>query len=116
MPRPLTQNRDQVLARQALITAQNSSQFLQSRQASQSAADAIRQTEDKATSVHQQDRFVQQNLQAMDARLQQTAFIRTANNETQAAKTAASQQDLEAYLSAQVQRKLMNPPMTFGYA
>jgi len=116
MRRPLTQNRDQFLARQTLITAQTSAQILQARQVSQSAAEAGRQTEDQLASIHQQDRFVQQNLQAMDARLQQTAFIRTANNETQAAKTAASQQDLEAYLSAQVQRKLMNPPMTFGYA
>jgi hypothetical protein len=116
MPSPLAQNRDQRLARQAQITAQNSIQFFQSRQDSQAAVESSRLNQDQLTSAHRKDSFVQQKHQTMNAQLLLTAATRIASNEAQANKTVANQQDLAAYLSAQAERKFINAPMTLGYA
>ena len=116
MPRPLTQNRNQFFAQQVLIAAQNSTQSLQARLVSQTVADASRLIQDQLTANHRQDRFVKQNQQAMDARLQTAAYTRTASNDAQADKIFLNQQDFTAYQTAQIQRQLMSTPMILGYA
>ena len=116
MPSPVAQNRDQLLARHAQITAQTSARFLNTRQASQSAANASRLTEDQLTSTRQRDRLVRQNQQAMDTQLQLASDTRSSRDDSQAAKVAASQLGIAAYLTAQTQRNATDEQKSLGYA
>ena len=115
MPSPLTQNRGQLLARQALLNA-SATPSIQTRQIKQTEASSALLSKDQQTEVRQQDRLVLQNQQATDAQIRQTITTRNVNNESQANKVVASRKDAEAYLLTQAQRKLMSAPMNLGYA
>ena len=115
MPSPLTQNRGQLLARQALIN-ESATPSVQTRQIKQAEASTRLLTNDQQAEARQQDRLVLQNQQATAVQFRLSTVTRTASNEAQADKVATNRQDMLSYLQTQTRHKILSTPTNLGYA
>ena len=116
MPSPLTQNRSPLLAQQALLKAQSSSQSFQTRQLDQADAVSGRQFKERLSANQAQDRLAREIRQSMDSDLLLTSHRRIASDSVQAGKVLAVQKDVAAYVLTQNQRQILQVQMSLGYA
>ena len=116
MPSPLTQNRSPLLAQQALLKAQSSSQSFQTRQLDQTDVSNDRLTKERLTANQAQDRMAREIRQSMNSELLLTSHRRIASDSVQAGKVLAVQKDIAAYVLTQNQRQILNVQMSLGYA